>query len=149
MWLYSLDSKGNLNTLWQQVPAVANTNVIYNQSQNKNIYQINSRAGDQIDLIFGDGSFANIPQGNYRLYYRTSNGLQYKVTPDEMQGITIPVNYVSQSGRVETITITASLQYTVANATTRESLDDIKQKAPQQFYTQNRMITGEDYNILP
>ena len=149
VWLYSLDSKGNLNTLWQQVPAVANTNVIYNQSQNKNIYQINSRAGDQIDLIFGDGSFANIPQGNYRLYYRTSNGLQYKVTPDEMQGITIPVNYVSQSGRVETITITASLQYTVANATTRESLDDIKQKAPQQFYTQNRMITGEDYNILP
>jgi hypothetical protein len=37
----------------------------------------------------------------------------------------------------------------VANATTRESLDDIKQKAPQQYYTQNRMITGEDYNILP
>ena len=149
IWLYSVDSNGNLSTLWEQVPAVANTNVIYNQMQNKNIYQVNTRAGDQIDLVFGDGSFANIPQGNFRIYYRTSNALQYKITPDEMQGIVVPVNYVGSSGRVETLNITASLQYTVANATTRESLDDIRQKAPQQFYTQNRMVTGEDYNILP
>ena len=149
VWLYSLDSNGNLDTLWEKVPAVANTNVIYNATLNKNIYQINSRAGDQIDLVFGDGSFANIPQGNFRIYYRVSNGLQYKITPDEMQGLVIPINYVSAAGRVETITITASLQYTVANATARESLDSVKQKAPQQFYTQNRMITGEDYNILP
>jgi len=149
IWLYSLDSNGNLDVLWEKVPAVANTNVIYNATSNKNIYQINSRAGDQIDLIFGDGSFANIPQGNFRIYYRVSNGLQYKITPDEMQGLVIPINYVSAAGRVETITLTTSLQYTVANATARESLDSVKQKAPQQFYTQNRMITGEDYNILP
>ena len=149
IWLYSLDANGNLDTLWAQVPAVANTNVIYNQSSNKNVYQVNTRAGDQIDLVFGDGSFANIPQGNYRLYYRTSNALQYKITPDEMQGVSIPINYVSAGGRVETLNITVSLNYTVANSSTRESLDDIKQKAPQQYYTQNRMITGEDYNILP
>jgi len=149
IWLYSVDTNGNLGTLWEQVPAVANTNVIYNQSTNRNIYQVNSRAGDQIDLVFGDGSFSNIPQGNFRVYYRTSNGLQYKITPDEMQGVVVPINYISASGRVETITITASLQYTVANSATRESLDDVRQKAPQQFYTQNRMITGEDYNILP
>jgi hypothetical protein len=37
----------------------------------------------------------------------------------------------------------------VANASARESTEQIKQKAPQQYYTQNRMITGEDYNILP
>jgi len=149
IWLYSLDSNGNLNTLWEQVPAVAATNVIYNQSTNRNIYQVNSRAGDQIDLVFGDGSFSNIPQGSFRLYYRVSNGLQYKITPDEMQGVVMPINYVSSTGRVETITISASLQYTVANSSARETLDDVRQKAPQQFYTQNRMITGEDYNILP
>ena len=149
VWLYSVDTNGNLGTLWEQVPAVANTNVVYNQSTNKSIYQVNSRAGDQIDLVFGDGSFANIPQGNFRVYYRVSNGLQYKITPDEMQGVIVPINYVSHLGRIETITITASLKYTVANATARESLDSVRQKAPQQFYTQNRMITGEDYNILP
>lgn len=149
IWLYSVDANGNLDQLWTQVPAVANTNVIYNNFTDRNIYQVNTRAGDQIDLVFGDGAFANIPNGRYRLYYRISNGLQYKITPDEMQGITVALSYVSQTGRIEVLNITASLQYTVANATTRESLDDIKQKAPQQFYTQNRMVTGEDYNILP
>jgi len=149
IWLYSVNNDGSLNTLWQQVPAVANTNVIYNQSTNLNIYQVNSRAGDQIDLVFGDGSFSNIPQGRFRLYYRTSNALQYKITPDEMQGVIIPINFVNAQGVVQTITINASLQYTIANSANRESIDDIRQKAPQQFYTQNRMVTGEDYNILP
>jgi hypothetical protein len=149
VWLYEVDTDGLLSTLWSQVPAVNNTNVIYNKSINKNIYQINSRADDQIDLVFGDGSFATAPQGRFRLYYRVSNGLQYKITPDEMQGVIIPVNYISRVGRVESLNIRASLQYTVANAVGRETLDEIRQKAPQQYYTQDRMVTGEDYNILP
>jgi hypothetical protein len=149
LWLYSVNSNGSLGTLWTQVPAVGVTNIIYNKQTNKNIYQVNTRAGDQIDLVFGDGSFANIPQGNYRLFYRTSNGLNYKITPTEMQRIVVPVNYTSRSGRVETLSLTVSLQYTVANATSRETVEEIRQKAPQQYYTQNRMVTGEDYNILP
>ena len=149
VWLYSLDTNGQPSVAWAPVPAVGVSNVIYNKQANKNIYQVNTRAGDQIDLIFGDGSFANIPQGNYRLYYRTSNGANYKITPDEMQHIVIPVNYTSRSGRIETINITASLQYTVANASPRETIEEIRQKAPQQYYTRDRMVTGEDYNILP
>lgn len=149
IWLYSLDAQGLPNALWTQVATVNNTNVIYNKSTNKSVFQVNTRASDQIDLVFGDGSFANIPQGNYRLYYRVSNGTDYKITPDEMQGIVVPVNYISRSGRIETMTIRASLRYTVANASSRETLDEIRQKAPQQYYTQDRMVTGEDYNILP
>ena len=149
VWLYSLNSNGTLGTLWEQVPAVGVTNIIYNKSTNKNIYQVNTRAGDQINLVFGDGSFANVPQGNFRLYYRVSNGLDYKITPNEMQNIIVPINYISRAGRVETINITASLQYTVANASSRETVEDIRQKAPQQYYTQDRMVTAEDYNILP
>jgi hypothetical protein len=149
IWVYSLDKNNNPDVLWTPVPAVNATNVIYNQSTTRTIYQVNSRAGDQIDLVFGDGSFSDIPQGNFRIYYRVSNGKDYKITPSEMQGISVPINYVSRSGRIETITVRASLRYTVANAVSRESLDDIRQKAPQQYYTQNRMITGEDYNILP
>jgi len=66
-----------------------------------------------------------------------------------MRGIVIPINYVSKTGRTETINIRASLRYTVTNATPRESVDEVRQKAPQQYYTQDRMVTGEDYNILP
>jgi len=149
IYLYSLDKNGSFNALWTPVPSVGVTNVIYNKTANKNIYQINTRAGDQVDLIFGDGAFANIPQGRFRLYYRVSNGLSYKISPDELRGIVVPINYVSRTGRTETINIRASLRYTVTNATTRETVEDVRQKAPQQYYTQDRMVTGEDYNILP
>ena len=149
VWLYQLDVNGTPSIKWSPVPAIAGINVIYNQSTNRNLFQINSKANDQIDLVFGDGSFANVPQGTYRLYYRTSNGIQYKITPDEMQSVTIPINYVSRNNKVETLTITASLYYTVSNSQTRESINDIRTKAPAQYYTQNRMITGEDYNLFP
>jgi hypothetical protein len=150
IWVYSLDKNNQPDQLWTQVPAVNATNVIYNQETVKrNLYQVGTRAGDQIDLIFGDGAFANIPQGSFRIYYRVSNGQDYKITPSEMQGIVMPINYVSRTGRTETITIRASLRYTVANAVSKETVEEIRQKAPQQYYTQNRMVTGEDYNILP
>lgn len=149
VWVYDLDANGTVNNLWTSVPAVAGVNVIYTKQSQRNLYQINSRAGDQIDLVFGDGSFANIPQGNFRIYYRSGTGLTYKITPDEMQNITVAIQYVSRTGRAETLTMRASLQYSVANATSRETLEQIRQRAPQTYYTQNRMITGEDYNIVP
>jgi hypothetical protein len=149
IWLYSLDSSGNVDELWERVPTVSGTNVIYNSQSGKNLYQVNSRANDQIDLVFGDGALANVPQGQYRVFYRVSNGLTYRITPDEMQNVVLPITYVSRTGRAEQLTIRASLQYTVTNAQARETLEEIRTKAPQQYYTQNRMITGEDYNILP
>jgi hypothetical protein len=148
-WLYGLNSQGVSDSVWNNVPAIAGVNIAYTQSSDRNLYQINTRSNDQIDLLFGDGSFANIPQGRYRFYYRQSNGLTYKITPEEIQNISVPISYVSRSGRVEVLTLRVSLYYTVANATARESLEEIRTKAPQQYYTQNRMITGEDYNILP
>ena len=148
-WLYQVDDAGNYVQLWEKVNNVVGVNVVYNTSNNRNTYQINTRANDQIDLVFGDGAFAEIPSGKFRFFYRVSNGLNYRITPTEMQNILIPINYVSRTGRSETLSIRASLYYTVNNASARETLDQIKTKAPQQYYTQNRMITGEDYNILP
>ena len=149
VWLYDIDSANLENNLWKSVPTVAGVNVIYNKSVERNLYQISTKAGDQIDLVFGDGSFSNVPQGNYRIYFRTSNGLTYKITPDEVQNATIAINYISRAGNLETLTIRANLNYTVTNANANESLNDIRQKAPQQYYSQGRMITGEDYNIIP
>ena len=149
VWLYELNSIGQAIALWEQIPSVNGTNIIYNNNAARKSYQVNTRANDQIDLVFGDGTYAQIPVGTFRTYYRTSVGLSYKITPDEMSNVTFSIPYVSRLGRLETLTVVASLKYTVANALPRESLAEIKSKAPQLYYTQNRMITGEDYNIFP
>jgi hypothetical protein len=148
-WLYALDVNGNPQTLWQETPAIAGINVIYNQLTNKNLYQINSLTNDQVNLVFGDGSFSNIPKGNFAFYYRTSNGQSFTVTPDDLASVSIALNYVGVGGTLQTLLVTASLKYSVTNATASQTLDSIRTSAPQQYYTQNRMITAEDYQIFP
>jgi hypothetical protein len=150
-WLYQLSNSGNPITEWLPVPSVNGTNIAYNQvnATNRDIFEVGTRANDQVDLIFGDGTFANIPQGNFTFYYRTSNNLDYRITPAEVNNIQINIPYTSKSNRSETLTLTVSLKYTVSNARARETLASIKTNAPQQYYTQNRMVNGEDYNILP
>jgi len=151
VWLWQLDGNGNYGTEWTKVSNITGNNIIYNSLDisKRNIYAVTSRDQDQIDLTFADGAFGNLPKGNFKLFYRQSNGLQYSIKPDQMNGIQIQVPYVNKGGQRNTITFTLSLQYTVNNSSAPETNDNIKLKAPQAYYTQNRMITAEDYNIAP
>ena len=151
VWLWQLDSNGNHSTLWTQVQAITGNNVIYNNVTNadRNIYAVGTRINDQIDLNFADGAFGNLPKGNFVLYYRQGNGLSYSITPDQINGIQVKIPYYNQYGQQNTISLTLSLQYTVDNASGTESNTSIRLKAPQAYYTQNRMVTAEDYQISP
>lgn len=151
VWLYKLDSLGNEQELWSKVDSVEGNNVIYN-SLNKNIrniYSVLTRIEDRISLVFSDGVFGNLPQGNFRIYYRTSKNQRLVVTPDDMRGISVRIPYVSKAGKAEEITLTFELKYTVDNSTISETNASIKKNAPATYYTQNRMITGEDYQLGP
>jgi hypothetical protein len=148
-WLYQLDDIGSLNTEWLYVESVYTAAPDTSASGLRKIYSITSRSNDQISLVFGDGVFSAIPVGSFRTYVRSSNGLEYIINPDEMQSIVLPVSYVSRTGRIETLTFTVSLQTPVSNSQQREAIDEIKQRAPARYYTQNRMVNGEDYNIFP
>ena len=150
-WLWQVDQNGNYSTLWTHVPSLVGNNVIYN-SVNKSIrtlYAISSRDEDQIDLNFADGVFGDLPKGNFSFFYRQSNGLQYVIKPEQMSGVSVTIPYKNSAGQNHSLTMTLSLQYTVTNSAGPESNASIQTKAPQIYYTQNRMITGEDYNIAP
>jgi len=150
-WLYKLDDFGQLATLWTKVPDLSGNNVIYNSlsADVRDIYNVVTKNNDAIDLVFGDGNFSNIPSGSFRLYYRTSANAKYSIQQADMQGITFSMAYEDANGGQQTLTITGSLQQSIYNAAATESNDSIKAKAPQVYYSQNRMITAEDYNIVP
>jgi len=151
VWLFSLNSAGVQLEEWTKVSSLTGNNIAYNSiTQNiRNIYAINSKENDSIDLVFADGVYGNLPQGSFRLYYRTSNGLSYTIYPTEMRGINIGVSYVNKQGVSHTLTIGLALQSTVANSAASEDIDTIRTNAPATYYTQNRMITAEDYNLAP
>ena len=151
VWLYKLDSFGNELELWNKVEAVEGNNVVYNSlAKNvRNIYSVLTRVDDRISLMFSDGVFGNLPKGSFRIFYRVSKNERVIITPDDMRGVTVTIPYASASDKIETLTITFELKYTVDNSTTSETSASIKQNAPSTYYTQNRMVTGEDYQISP
>jgi len=150
IWLWQL-SNSEYSTVWSKVPSVSGNNSIYNSLNlgERNIYSVNTRASDQIDLSFSDGSFGNLPNGQFQLFYRQSNGLTYTIKPSQLSNVVLSIPYTDKLGQNQTLTVVLSLQYTVNNSAGPESLADIRRNAPQQYYTQNRMITAEDYNIAP
>ena len=87
VWLYQLDTDTGLeSTEWTKVDAVTGNNVIYNSTTKdlRNIYTVLSDTDDSISLKFADGIFGNLPQGNFKVYYRRSKNQNVRITPDDM-----------------------------------------------------------------
>lgn len=147
-WLFQLDNIGTITREWAYVESVY-TAAAEQQAALRPIFSTTSRTNDQITLQFGDGVFSEIPVGIFRCYTRASNGLEYIINPEEMQNVTLPVSYTDRNGNLQTITFTCGITQPVTNAQARETIDAIKQRAPARYYTQNRMVNGEDYNIFP
>ena len=148
-WLFQLDTVGNINREWEYSENIYSAAAEQLGTTLRPIYTLNSRTNDQITMVFGDGVFSEIPVGTFRAYVRASNGLQYIINPEEMQAVTIPISYISRNGNLETITFTCGITQPVSNSQSRENIADIKQRAPARYYTQNRMVNGEDYNLFP
>jgi len=149
VWVYEVTNTNTL-TEWTKVESIYGVGATpATEGQQRTVYSVTAGTNDQVHLRFGDGVFAKVPVGTFRTYVRQSNGLDYIITPDELQNITISIPYVSRNGRNETASFVLGLQQPVTNAKQRDSIDDIKTRAPARFYTQNRMVNGEDYNNFP
>ena len=151
VWLYKLDQFGQLSQRWTKVPSLSGNNAIYNSlsKEQRNIYNVITKVNDTVDLVFGDGNFANIPQGSFRVYTRVSDNAKYAIQPADMQNIQLVVPYVDANGAQQTLTLTLGLTASVYNAAATESNDSVREKAGQVYYAQNRMVTAEDYQVVP
>lgn len=150
-WLFELSADGNFVALWRNISEISGNNIIYNSlSRNiRKVYSTVGRENDKVDLVFADGTFGDIPKGNFRYYYRTSNGLAYQIRTADMNRVLNNINVRTKNGQVATLNMNFALRTNVSNSSPAESFTDIKVRAPQAYYTQNRMITAEDYNIYP
>jgi len=151
VWLYKLDQFGQLAESWTKVPSLSGNNAIYNSlsKAERNTYNVVTKNNDAIDLVFGDGNFSNIPLGNFRTYYRVSDNAKYAIQSSDMQNIQLTVPYTDANGAQQSLTMSVSLKASVYNSAATESNDSIKEKASQVYYSQNRMITAEDYQVVP
>ena len=151
VWLYTLDQFGQLFKAWKKVPSLSGNNAIYNSlaKSERDIYNVVTKNNDAIDLVFGDGNFSNLPLGSFRAYYRVSDNAKYSLQSADMQNVTADIGYIDANGSQQTLTISMSLKASVYNSAATESNESIKEKAGQVYYSQNRMITAEDYQVVP
>jgi hypothetical protein len=147
-WLYQVLEDGSLQA-WTQVENVYADAYLQTETSNRSIFSVDSRFNDQVTYVFGDGVFSAIPVGNFTAYVRAGNALSYTIDPIEMAGVSVTFTYLSRVNKFETITFNLELPLPVTTAQQRESLDEIKLRAPTRYYTQNRMVNGEDYNNFP
>lgn len=151
VWVRTVDDSSNTLISWNKVPAIFNSNITYNNIpiDQRNIFSVLTRDNDQITLRFSDGRFGNAPSGNILVAYRVSNGQTYQIKPLEIDNVQLQISYINATGSTKTLYATFSLFETIANATAAETIQQIRERAPQVYSTQGRMVSGEDYNVFP
>ena len=134
---------------WKPVDTTFAQNVVFNTTQQGNVFEIETLDNDQVKVVFGDGEFADIPKGTFDFWYRVSDPDPVPVLPNNISEISTNFAYANVSNQFYDFTVTFSLIQPIQNASSTEDKEHIKLNAPSVYYTQDRMVNGADYNSYP
>ena len=131
---------------WVEVDLAHAQNVIFNTNPKRNKYELETLVNNQVRVIFGDGEFADVPAGSFDIWARSSVDQDVVVPQTSVVDTQSSFTYVDALGRTQTFTFTFTLISSLQNASSSETIEHIRANAPAVYYTQNRMVNGEDYN---
>ena len=151
VYFQEIDSTGATIAKWSQIPNTVGQTLNYNDLAFgvRTLYAVENLNNAGVKLRFPDGNFGNIPFGRFRALYRVSDPENFVLSPDDARNVRVTIPYTNANGTKFNLTLTFSLQSSVNNSLPPETLSAIKQRAPQVYYTQNRMVSAQDYNIFP
>lgn len=152
VWVQEITDDGLVRTKWTRVPAIESISYNSVDRKQKNIFSVTTRDNDQITIKFPDARSGQVPRGTYRFWYRVSNGETYTIKTTDIQNKPVKYTYRTNTQsefESSTLDMQFSLQFQSSLAQSRETIEQIKERAPQLYYTQNRFVNGEDYNIAP
>ena len=151
-FVQTVDEYGSVLKTWTRVSSLDFSNIVVNENNTvtKDLYEVIYSDNDITSIKFGDGTFTNIPTGYIRVWYRTAENSFIKVRANEINNVIFDITYTNASNQDQTLSLTLELQDNMVTGLPAETLDEIKQNAPEAFYSKNRMVTGDDYNgFLP
>ena len=134
---------------WYQVQTLNAQNVIFNYtSNNRHQFEEQTNNNDDVTIVFGDGEMVDIPQGTFQIWYRVSANANISISQSAVQNQSSSFSYVDNLQNTQTFTFTFSLTSSLLNASASETLQHIQDTAPSVYYTQDRMVNGQDYNTF-
>lgn len=151
-FVQTVDDTGTVVKTWKRVSNLDFSNIVINEygGSDKDIYEVIYSDNDITSIKFGDGTFTNTPTGNIRVWYRLAENRFVRVKAGDVAGQTFDIQYVNANNQTHLLSMTLELQENMVTGLPAETLDEIKQNAPEAFYSKNRMVTADDYNgFLP
>ena len=146
VWVNKVDDTTLLSPLWTEVETSNAQNIIFNSSNTKYRYEVETLDNDQVKIWFGDGDFAEIPDGTFDFWMRSSDPDPIAIPETAVTDFKSNFTYLDSSNKTQNLLFEFSLVNSIQNASPSEDLEHIKKNAPAVYYTQNRMVNGRDYN---
>lgn len=133
---------------WHEVDISNAQNIIFNTNPNRNKFEVETLENDQIKIIFGDGEFADIPNGSFDIWFRNSINKSITIPKNSISNNSATFNYIGFDGNTDTFEFSYSLINSIQNNSASEDIEHIRKIAPAVYYTQDRMTNNKDYNTF-
>lgn len=133
---------------WHEVDISHAQNIIFNTNPSRNKFEIETLENDKIKIIFGDGEFADIPNGSFDIWIRSSIDKNVTIPRSSITNNNSSLSYIGRDGNIETFSFTYSLINSIQNNSATEDIEHIRKTAPAVYYTQDRMVNSKDYNTF-
>jgi len=151
VWVQKIDSS---RTYVSSVTAIDNDTretAIYNslRTGSGDIVSINSLDNNGIELHYPDGVFGNAAVGNYRTWYRKVDNDNFSVNSNDIINKIITIPYIGTDGRTYRLTLTMSSTIDFGENFSGETYSSVRRIAPRSYYSQDRMVNAQDYNVYP
>lgn len=148
VWLNEVSDTGALISTWERVDTMNFQNIYFNTTKNRKKYEITSLENDEVRLSFGNGDYGEMPVGFFQIWLRQSAASPVVIPKNRVVNKSFTIRYLNEVGIPESATFFYSLTSTMQNASASEDIEHIRSIAPEIFYTQNRMVSGQDYNTF-
>lgn len=149
VWLQRVDTNGAIIEKWTKVETVNEENLVFNSIASRKKFEVETLEGNKVRLIFGGGDFSDIPLGDFKIWVRQSQNANVIIQKNKILNQPLSFTYSSNIGRSEQVSLTFSAVSVIQNSAASETVDRIRSIAPSTYYSQNRMVNGQDYNSYP
>ena len=151
VWIQKLDSQRAYVSSVTKVDNDTRETAIYNalRTGSGDIVSINSIENNRIELHYPDGVFGNAATGGYRTWYRKVANENFTVNADDITNEIITIPYKGSDNRTYRITLTITSTRDFSENYSGETYASIRRTAPRSYYSQDRMVNAQDYNVYP
>lgn len=151
IWVQKLTNSGQYQKSVTLVDNTTRQNAIYNALKNNtsDLASVRTREDNTVDIVYPDGIYGNAAYGKYRMWYRIADNSNFTVNRDDIKNAKISIPYIGADGRSYKLTLTLNSTIDFTENYTGENYYSVKRMAPKVYYTQDRMVNGQDYNVLP